>query len=115
LPPSWRGLHKILVKRDAPQAFPVQVSEAGQSFEVRIKMGASHANAEVDNGLIHVRGIPSGARDDETTTHRAFDVPGDLERSLVKVQVEEGDLVVTIPRTAETTRVVRQLESGASR
>lgn len=91
--------------------FPVRVEQLEQSFQVSVDMGAPHATVEIGNGLIHVRDLPG--KDGGQSFSRSFVVPDDLERSLVQADVKGGSLRITLPRTPETTRSVRQLERGS--
>ncbi|MBU2532384.1 MAG: Hsp20/alpha crystallin family protein [Alphaproteobacteria bacterium] len=88
------------------QPYHVDISEPGQSYEVRIAIDADAAKVEVGDGLINVQGLmgPDGE------TKRSFTVPGDLEADLVETRIDNGSLVIVLPRTAETMRAVRQLE-----
>ncbi len=85
------------------------VAEPADSFRVCIDLNTDGASAEVENGLIHVHRLPNAEGGGDLVS-RAFTVPDDLERSLIDVNVDGRSLVITLPRTAETTRIVRQLE-----
>ncbi len=97
-------LSRAMAMKQTPK---VEVNEPEHSFEVRITLGVQGLTAQVENGLVHVNGLPDP---DGGQTSRTFTVPDDFERSLVDVKVENDTLIVVLPRTPETTRVVRHLQ-----
>lgn len=96
------------------RACAVDVSETAYGYRIVLRTGARDLAVDVADGLFHVHGLKD-ASEGGAAVSRSFTVPGDLEMDLVKFTVSnEGDLDILLPRTAETTRAVRQLEASSS-
>lgn len=115
-PPSTEGetivsrfedIGQVLEAARKGDSVDVRVDETERTFEVRANLGGGSPAARVDNGLIHVENLDAG---DGDTTRRSFTVPDDLEADLVTAQCEGATLIVTLPRTNETTRIVRHIQ-----
>ncbi len=85
----------------------VRVEETERNFEVRANLGGGSPVARIGDGVIHIENLDAGNGD---TTRRSFTVPDDLEADLVTAKCEGATLIVTLPRTNETTRIVRHIQ-----